>query len=403
MSIPAALDPVQRPAADDVEVRPVSGRRVMTQFIQLPRRLYHGLPGFVPPLDFERRGVLQPGKSPFYEAGRAQFFLAWRDGRPVGRISAQIDEVTQGAWDPEGRDPVGLFGALDAIDDAGVVAALIAAARGWLAGQGAARMMGPYLLGPNGEPGLLIEGQTARAMLMSPWHPAYLGAHVEAAGLHKARDLLAYELAVGPEAEAALSQSRTRLGSFGGDISVRRMRTRGQGLAEDAAIMADIYNDAWHDNWGFVPITPAETRAMAHELKPLVRPEHMVLVERDGRPIAVTLVLPNLYDVVGDLGGSPSPLGWLRFARRLLGHRFRSGKVILLGVRAELRGSLLGAVLPSLMIGELMTRGREMPLRSVELGWILEDNVAMRRLIEQLVPAPSKVFRIYEDRIGASR
>lgn len=401
MTISAALDsPAPPPDSTGVEIVPVAGRRALKQFIQLPRRLYHGLPGFVPPLDFERRGMLAPGKSAFYEEGRAQFFLALRDGRPVGRISAQVDPVTQAAWDPETREPVGLFGALDAIDDAGVVAALIDAARGWLAAQGIRRMVGPYVLNPNGEPGLLIEGQTERAMLMSPWHPAWLGAHVEASGLRKVKDLLAYELAVGPEAEAALSQSRTRLESFGGGISVRRMRTRGPGLAEDAAIMAEIYNDAWHDNWGFVPITRAETRAMARELKPLIRPEHMVLVERDGRPIAVTLVLPNLYDIVGDLGGSPSPIGWLRFARRLLGHRFRSGRVILLGVRAELRGSLLGAVLPSLMIGELMTRGREMPLRSVELGWILEDNVAMRRLIEQLVPAPSKRFRLYEGTTG---
>ena len=144
----------------------------------------------------------------------------------------------------------------------------------------------------------------------------------------------------------------------------------------------------------------SETRAMVRELKPLIRPEHMVLVEKDGRPIAVTLVLPNLYDIVGDLGGSPSPIGWVKFVRRLLGHRFRSGRVILLGVRAELRGSMLGAVLPSLMIGELMIRGRRMPLRSVELGWILEDNLPMRRLIEQLTPKPTKVFRIYEAPIG---
>ena len=128
----------------------------------------------------------------------------------------------------------------------------------------------------------------------------------------------------------------------------------------------------------------------------MIRPEHLVLVERDGVPVGFALVLPNIYDIVGDLGGAPSPLGWIRLVTRLLRNRFTSGRVILLGIAASLQGTTLGAMMPSLIIAELMRRGREMPFRTVELGWILEDNMRMRRLIERLSPKPNKVFRLYE-------
>jgi len=362
----------------------------MRQFIQLPRRLYGGMTGYVPPLDFERRGMLLPGKAAFYKEGRARFFLATRGDAVVGRISAQVDPVTIRQW----GEPIGLFGALDAADDADAVAALLDHAAGWLRAQGMSRARGPYLLNPNGEPGLLVSGQDAGSMLLSPWHPAYLAPLVERAGWGKVKDLYAYDLTIGPEAEAALAVPRMRLPEGGAGLSMRRLRPKQ--LAQDAAIMASLYNDAWRDNWGFVPITEVETEAMVKELKPIIRPEHMVLVEQAGRPIGVALILPNLYDLVGDLGGNPSPLGWIRFVMRLLRHRFRSGRVILLGIAADLRGTMLGALLPSLMIEEMMIRGRSMPLKTVELGWILEDNRPMRRLIERLSPTPSKVFRLYE-------
>jgi hypothetical protein len=373
-------------------VVPVDSKQQMRVFLQLPRRLYAGLPGFVPPLDLERHGLFHPKAASFFVAGRARYFLAFRGEKPVGRISAQIDPVTIRQW----GEKIGLFGALDAVEDAEVVAALLEQAAGWLKAQGMVRARGPYSLAPNGEAGLLIEGELERTVLMSPWHPAYLGPLVERAGWNKVKDLLSYELAIGREAEAALPVSRTRLmeSEAGRGITVRRLSKKH--LARDAAIMGQLYNDAWHDNWGFVPITEPDIAAMVKELKPMIRPEHLVLVERDGVPIGFALVLPNIYDVVGDLGGAPSPLGWVRLVTRLLRNRFRSGRVILLGISASLRGTTLGAMMPSLIIAELMKRGRDMPFRTVELGWILEDNMRMRRLIERLSPRPNKVFRLYE-------
>ena len=373
-----------------VVVVPVKTRRQMRQFLRLPRQLYRGLPGFVAPLDLERRGLLHPKAASFYAHGRAQYFLAMRGDAPVGRISAQIDPLANRQWGAA----IGLFGALDAIDDQAVVAALLATAEAWVRAEGMTAIRGPYTPSPNGESGLLVEGQRERAMLLSPWHPAYLGALVEGAGLRKARDLLAYELAIGPEAEAAHPVPRRRLSAAGSGLTVRELRPKQ--LAEDAAIMGRLYNDAWHDNWGFVPITDADVAGLVKELKPVIRPEHLVMVERAGEPVGFALVLPNIYDIVGDLGGNPSPLGWVKLATRLLRFRFRSGRVILLGIARSLQGTTLGALMPSLIIAELMRRGRTMPFRTVELGWILEDNLRMRRIIERLSPRPNKVFRLYE-------
>ncbi len=386
------LLPAARPDVAGVTVVPVETARQLRVFLQLPRRLYAGMPGFVPPLDLERRGMFHPKAAPFFAQGRARYFLAIRDGRVVGRISAQVDPVTMEQWG--GR--IGLFGALDAADDAQAVAALLEQAAGWLKAEGMERARGPYALAPNGEAGLLVEGERERTVLMSPWHPAYLGPLVERAGWSKVKDLLSYELAIGPEAEAALPVGRSRLleSEAARGITVRRLSRKH--LARDAAIMGQLYNDAWADNWGFVPITEPDIAAMVKELKPMIRPEHLVLAERDGVPVGFALVLPNIYDIVGDLGGAPSPLGWIRLVSRLLRNRFTSGRVILLGIAASLRGTTLGAMMPSLIIAELMRRGRDMPFRTVELGWILEDNMRMRRLIERLSPKPNKVFRLYE-------
>ena len=362
----------------------------MRHFLQLPRHLYRGMPGFVAPLDLERHGLLHPKAASFFAHGRAQYFLALRGRTRVGRISAQVDPAAIERWNAQ----VGLFGALDAVDDPEVVTALMAAAEAWLKAEGMTALRGPYTPSPNGESGLLVEGQRERAMLLSPWHPPYLGGLVERAGLRKVKDLLAYELAIGPAAEAAHPMPRARLRAGTSGLTVRELRPKQ--LAEDAAIMGRLYNDAWHDNWGFVPITDADVAGLVKELKPVIRPEHLVMVERDREPVGFALILPNLYDIVGDLGGRPSPLGWAKLATRLLRYRFRSGRVILLGIARSLQGTTLGAIMPSLIIAELMRRGRTMPFRSVELGWILEDNMPMRRLIERLSPRPNKVFRLYE-------
>ncbi|GBQ68940.1 hypothetical protein AA103196_2087 [Ameyamaea chiangmaiensis NBRC 103196] len=375
-----------------VIVTPVGDARALKTFIRAPRLLYRGLAGHVAALDMEQRDLLHPDHGAFFKHGRAQYFLAHRGARLVGRISAQIDPVSIAHW---GRK-VGMFGALDAERDPEVVAALLDAACDWLTAQGMDLAQGPYTINPTGEFGIMIEGQGEYPMIGMPWHPPGLGDLVEAAGFSAARDLLAYQMPVGPDAERAhllpdsLKMGQGRLGT----VTTRGLDRRN--LARDAEILRQLYNDAWADSWGSAPLQSHEVVSLMRQLKPMLRPEHYVLVEIEGRPAGFALVVPNLYDIAGDLGGAPSPLGWVKLGTRILRHSFTSARVILLGVSAELRNTPLGALLPALVIGELMKRGRALPYRMVELGWILETNMPMRRLIERVAPEPCKRYRVYE-------
>ncbi|WP_342628766.1 hypothetical protein AAC691_01950 [Nguyenibacter vanlangensis] len=378
--------------ADQLVIIPVAGRRQMSLFLQLPRRLYAGLPGYVPPLDMEQKDLLHPAKSGFFGHGRAQYFLAMRAGRPVGRISAHVDDL---AIETLG-EKIGFFGALDAIDDLAVVSALLDAACAWLRAQGMPLARGPMTLNSNGELGMMVDGQHAPPMIAMPWHPHWLPAMIEACGFAKAMDFLAYQMEIGPAAEQAhLVPASLRMGEGKlGDVTTRGMRRRQ--IAEDGEILRRLYNEAWRNNWGFVPLTADEMRGMIAQMKPILKSEHLVLIEHKGEPAAVALVVPNLYDVAGDLGGAPSPLGWIKLGGRLLRHRFHSARVILLGVSSKVEGTALGAMLPALAITELMRRGRSLPYRMVEMGWILETNMPVRRLIERLAPEPCKRYRVYD-------
>lgn len=371
-----------------ITVSPVSGSRQLSLFIKLPRILYDGLPGYCPPLDLEERDLLSPKKSPFFEHGFACYFLAWRNGKPIGRISAQIDAFVLQQSGPR----TGFFGALDTAEPA-CIAPLLDAATTWLKTRGVERIRGPWTLNSNGQSGVMIEGQYEIPMIGTPWHPTSIGPAIEQAGFQKAVDLLSYRMETGPQAERANqipANLRQRLGS----ITMRGLRPKH--IAEDAEILREIYNDAWADTWGNVPLTSNEVRSLLKALKPILRPEQYVLAEVEGEPAAIALVVPNMFDVSKDLNGAPSPLGWLKLGARILRHDFHSARVVLLGVRKKYLGTALRAMLPVLIIDELMQRGHVLPYRTIELGWVLETHEGLRKLIERIAPTPYKRHRMYE-------
>ena len=377
-----------------ITIREVSGRADLAAFIRLPRMLYAGMPGFVAPLDLERRGLLDPRKSGFFAHGRAQYFLAMRGDAPVGRVSAQVDDAGVAAWGA----PIGCFGCLDAIDDRGVVSALLDAARAWLARQGMTRMRGPLALSINGETGLLTTGQALGSVIMNPWHPAYLAGHLEALGLPVAKTLVSYSL---PKTGGGWQTRQKRSEALRRRLP--KLRVRGldpKRLAEEGRLLRDLFNDAWADNWSFVPLDQAEVDLMIRELKPVLVPDDFVVIELEGEAVAFALMLPNLYDVLEGIGGAPSPAGWARVAWRMYRKRYRSARVLLLGVRRRFRDSTLGALLAGILMDELLERFGRYPYETMDLGWVLEDNTRMRRLIESLGVQPSKTFRVYEQAIG---
>ncbi|WP_203413175.1 hypothetical protein [Entomobacter blattae] len=373
-------------------VTPVTDNRLMSIFITLPRHLYKGYKGYVPSLDIQQKNILHPKKSPFFKFGECRYFIAFKEGKPVGRISAQIDSVALKQW----NEPIGCFGALDTIEDPAVVEALLRAAEAWLRQKGMKKIRGPFTLNFNSESGCMIMGQTAPPMIAMPWHPTWVGAFTEQAGYKKAMDLFSYQMEYGPQS------SRSHIVPAGltmGEGSLGQITTRmldKKNIQRDGEILRSLYNNSWKNNWGFVPLTKMEIKSLIKELKPLLKPEHFVLVEQKGKPLAVALVVPNLYDITYDINGAPTLLQWAKLGIRILRHRFHSARVILLGVSSEIYGTALGAVMPALVISELMNRGKVLPYKTIELGWILENNTPMRRLIERLVPEPSKKYRLFE-------
>ncbi|HLS87908.1 MAG TPA: dATP pyrophosphohydrolase [Burkholderiales bacterium] len=365
-----------------VEVLAVRTPAELDRFIRLPARLYGNDPSFIPPLLLERKESLSPRKNPYFQHAEAQFFLATRGGRDVGRISAQVDRLA--------RDAEGHFGLIAAEDDAQVFAALFEAAEGWLRARGCTRVVGPFNLSINEESGLLVDGFDTPPMLLMAHDPRYAGPRIEACGYAKAKDTLAYLYDV----EQGLPRSALRLidERRPARLTVRNLDAR-QYLEEFDRITA-IFNDAWSGNWGFIPFTEAEIRHMAKSMKPLVHPELVAIAELDRKPIGFGVLLPNLNEAIADFDGRLMPFNWLKLLLRL--KRTRTGRVPLMGIRRSHNGGVMGGLIAFLIIDRLREGARRRGMQKVELSWILEDNWPMRRVIESLGAAPYKTYRLYE-------
>jgi hypothetical protein len=345
------------------------------------------LAGFEPPLDFERLQLFDPKRAPFFRHGEACYWLATdARGRAIGRISAQFDRLT-----PPERGHIGHFGCLDTIDDAAVVAALLAKARVWHAERGRTRIEGPFNLSINEEAGLQISGQSCGAMFLMTWHPAYLAAHVEAAGLVAIKDLLAYAVSselAGKWRGMASAKPSTQSGYTSRKLDVFR-------LDREAGLMADMFNASWKDNWGFVPLVRSELTTLLRSIWPILRPSHAAILMVDGKPAAFAFALPNLTQLYRGLGGRLLPFNWLKLISRVFFHRFTSCRCILLGVRPDLHNSIVGARLSAAAVALIFN---QRPSEGeIEMSWILEDNLRILRIIELLGSKVSKVYRVYGD------
>ncbi|WP_424361242.1 hypothetical protein [Methylocystis parvus] len=376
-----------------IEIVPVAGLSRFTTFCKIPRLLYKGAAGFAPPLDVERWTLFAHMLNPHYKLVEDQKFLARRDGEWVGRISAHIyKDIT-----PVGASPA-QFGALDAIDDIEVVRALTQAAEEWLRAKGATRINGPFSPTINGECGMLVEGFTATPMIFMPWHPPYLSRHLEALGYEKAKDLISYRYDI---TEQDLSEKPR--------ISNRkewrdRLKLRPLDMATlktgETALMEDLFNDGWSGNWGFVPFTKAEFDSTADALKLVMPPEFGIVVELDGKPQSFVIALPNLFEIVSDFDGRIFPFGLPKLISRMKKHKFNAARIVLLGTRKALQNSATGGAILLAMIEEMRRRGASASIKQLEAGWVLEDNLAMRKPIEMFGGKVDKVHRIYEKRFG---
>ncbi|MGH2762418.1 MAG: hypothetical protein ACRDLD_07540 [Thermoleophilaceae bacterium] len=369
-----------------VEVRPVRSLGDRRQFVDLPFRLHATGTPWIPPLKLERHLFLSRRFNPFFGHGEAELFLARRDGRPAGRISAQVDRnfnaFHDNAW--------GVFGFLEVEDDPEVLASLLDAAGGWLRERGRDRMVGPMDFTMNDDCGVLIEGFDREPMIRQPWQPPYYQRLCEGAGLEKAVDLLMWELRISDRDRVLpiIRKLSDELEPKHG-ITIRKMRRRG--LRRDLDAFAEIYNEAWARNWGFVPYTDDDLDAYAQELHLVFDPDWFMVAENgQGETVGVAITVPDINQVLARMKGRVLPLGWWHYLnRRRIVDRCRIG---FLGVKPAYQhtGVAAGFYMEHFAMAEA-TR-----VKWGEGGWVLETNKGLNRGMEALGGRIDKRYRVYE-------
>ena len=368
-----------------LEVRPVASKSELNTFIKLPWRLYRNEPNWVPPLLFERKRFFDREKNPFFQHAEAEYFLAWRDGRVVGRITAHIDrhfnEFQHHDW--------GMFGFFECENDPEAAHALLVAAERWLRERNRDRMVGPMDFTTNDECGVLIEGYDQLPTILTNWHHRYYPALLEGYGLDKAMDLFMWNLEVSDRSRVhpAIWQVAAEVESKHG-ITVRSMRKKD--MEAEINRFLEVYNAAWERNWGFVPLTEEEVRSYAKDLKPILDENWAFVAEKDGETVGAALTLPDYNQVLVHLNGKLLPFGWIKALR--LRKKINRVRVFALGVKREWQHTGIAAKFYELHFDS----AARTPQTGGEMGWILESNKSMNRAMEGMGGRIVRKYRVYE-------
>ena len=377
-----------------VTIRPVAGKADRRRFVELAYTLNAGDPNWVPPLRMEALELITPGKNPFYEHADQQLFLAERAGKLVGRISAHIDRLWLSMPAEQGGGPgIGNWGLLEAADQE-IATALIAQAEQWLRERGMTSVMAPLSCSIWEEPGLLIHGHDHPPTVMMGHHNAAYQGWIETTGYTGIKDLLCYELDITGDFPPLVQRIVTS-GERNPRIHIRKVdKSR---FDEEAALILSILNDAWSDNWGFVPITPSEIAYTGRKLRPIVFEDLIRVAEVDGEPVAFMMTLPDLNELTADLDGRLFPFGWAKLLWRLRKPKVRTMRVPLMGVVKRLQSSRMASQLAFMMI-EFIRRVAVSKYGASrgEIGWILDDNQGMNAIADAINSQINKDYWVYE-------
>ena len=373
-----------------ISIAPVRTKSDRRQFVDLPWALFADDPMWRPPLKSEVHALIGGADSnPWFLHGKAAFFLARRDGKVVGRISAQVCQLVQ-----ERRPGLGQWGFFDCVDDAEVAGALIAAAEDWLRAQGMTRAQGPISLSIWDEPGLLVSGFDTAPRVMMGHHLPWSERHVLAAGYAGVKDLHAWTLRVDNGFPETVNRI-VALGERNAKIRIREVDLRH--FDREARIILDILNQAWGQNWGFVPLTDAEVAFVGKKLKPIVYPHLVRIAEYEGEPVAFMITLPDINELTRDLNGRLLPFGWAKLLWRLRQPRTQWFRVPLMGVLPKLQGTRTASLIAFMMIEYIRRSAVDLHgAQFAEIGWILDDNGPMISIADAIESRVEKTYRIYE-------
>jgi len=373
--------------AADVIVREIPRVASMKPFIDFAWTVNGADPAWVPHLRMAIEPVLDRNKHPFHQHAEVAYFLAERGGTIAGRIAAVVNHQYNQYHAP---DRTGFFGFFECVDDPAVASALLDAASKWLRARGMETMRGPFNFSTNDEfssPGVLIDGFETSPVVMMSHNPPYYGRLMDAAGMGKSKDLVAYWIP--DRIPERLANAMRRLGERAG-VTIRPVRMKD--LQNEVRRVQEVYNAAWSRNWGFVPMTEAEFRHMAKELRPVVEPDFVLLAEKaDGEPIGFLLALPDLNRAFKHLkDGRLLPFGLFKF----LWHQRKidTARILTLGLKPGYQHLGLGAA----MYTRLLEIGIAKGYKGAEGSWILEDNNEMCVALEKLGANKYKTYRVYE-------
>ena len=377
--------------ADPLRIHPVSGSGELKTFIRVPFALYRDDPQWVPPLTLERMETLTD-KNPYFRHGEAKYWIAFRGREAIGRVSAQVDSLVHETIDGK----LGHIGLLECADDLEAAERLLQTAEAWLKGKGMTRAQGPFNLSVNEECGVLVKGFDTPPMIMMGHARPYYQRLYEKAGYRKAKDLYAYGLDI----TRGFSDKVMRfveMGKRNPAIEIRDIDMKN--YDRELAAFFSIFNDAWSGNWGFVPFAEAEARHAAKNMKMLIAPHRVRICHFHGEPAAFMVTLPDLNGCIKDFGGKLFPLNIFRLLWRLKTAYPERVRVPLMGVRKHLQGTLGGACMVFLLIETIREQVAARGGKFAELSWILEDNMPMRKILEEIGCVIYKTYRIYEKAI----
>ncbi len=376
---------------NSISVIPVKDKKQLKQFLAFPYDLYRGEENWRPPLRFERGEQINPKKNPGLDGLEIQHFLALQGGKVVGRVSAIINASHLEQY----RDSTGHFGFFDVESDPKIAEALMAVVEQWLKDRGMTRVLGPFNLGINEEIGILIDGfDSPNVMLMPHGHKDY-PTTLEGMGFRKAKDVIAFWANMHEGyPRPKIVNLMLKLFEKTKEATLRPMKS-GKLLSE-VEVAIDIFNDAWSENWGFIPFSKAQVKHMATELKPIMMKDFFWFCEYEGKPAAFILMLPNLNEAAEGLDGKLLPFGWAKLLYRIKVKGLKSARIPLMGVSKEFRGTRLGTAMAAVLSEKAFEMGRKHGYTHVEMSWILEDNQSMIRIIEQAKGVPYKTYRMYE-------
>lgn len=375
------------PSKKNLEIRAVTDKKALKTFIKVPWRIYRDDPNWIPPLLMERKDALS-SKHPFFKHATWQAWIAYQHGEPVGRISAQVDQLHQERY----GNKTGFFGLIEATEDPAVFSALFEQAETWLRGNGMQNVIGPFNLGINQEVGILVEGFDTPPRVMTTHSAPYYGACIEQCGYTKAQDMLAYELDINSYQSPASKDEV--LNRYPDRIKVRQLDRKQ--VDADFEAMRDVFNDAWQDNWNFVPFTREEFSSIGKELLMVVPGEYLQIAEIDGEPAGFIALLPDINEAIADLNGRLLPFGWAKLMWRLKVKFPKAHRIPLMGVRKKYQNTIFGPAMAYMLIETVMWPGLARGGERVEMSWILESNKPTRNIIEKFGGKITKRYRMYE-------